>query len=695
MFSKNKKISGRQVFRLLTYDILGLSTLLVPTVLGRTAGRDGIFCIFLGVFAVLLYLAVIGFVLEDIKGDYPEYLQQEFGSFFGLLVQLGYFLYLALLAGYTAYLFAGVVINSLLREVSFFSVLFVIVLLAAYGLWGGIEGRARVYEILFWFLMIPLFFMLFCALNEVETDYWTPIFFSEIESIGSGTYYVFQSLSVVFLVLFLQKHVEKKKTLLVAAKSAILFTGGVHAVLYIILLGIFGADALGTMDFPAVTLMSTIKITGGFFKRADAFMFGIWFFTLYALLAGSVFYAGSILKHLVLLRVHDLAKKEETVERIASCIVLAAVFLIAGLFYKNGENTELYEMFLLYIGTPFVTAVPVVLAVKKWICKGFGNNQGKNKKHVLWLSVILLPFFFCSGCTAPELEERNFPIEAAIDSTKDFSSIWLNVEKQGNRVIDYSHLKVLILGQEFLEDSDAMSELLDLLEKKSSVPRNTYIVAAENAKDIIGLSEKLGESVGNYLEQMFENVSGIKKQSCPTLGMLYQEQENHLETLFIPYIVEQNEKPVVGSYYVWKRGEAAGNVDNGAALLSFFTDNHMEEYTVSLPIGTDVRLFSPHNELFFYEDNGKKIVVKVRCMGEVLYAEEEQGLSDLERHIEDGMNVAAAAILHEQGIDLTNSYRKIGGYKREWYERYQRQPGRYEEEIEIIYDVRIEWATIT
>ena len=46
------------------------------------------------------------------------------------------------------------------------------------------------------------------------------------------------------------------------------------------------------MEYPAVTMMSTIKITGGFLKRTDAFMLAIWFFTLFALLGGTAFYGG-------------------------------------------------------------------------------------------------------------------------------------------------------------------------------------------------------------------------------------------------------------------------------------------------------------------------------------------------------------------------------------------------------------------
>lgn len=77
------------------------------------------------------------------------------------------------------------------------------------------------------------------------------------------------------------------------------------------------------------------------------------------------------------------------------------------------------------------------------------------------------------------------------------------------------------------------------------------------------------ESVGTYLEDYFENVSEIKKTAYPTLGMLYQEQENKMETLFIPYVEEVDQKPAVTKYYVWKRGEAEGMFDSQTALLSF------------------------------------------------------------------------------------------------------------------------------
>ncbi len=66
MFAENHKISGRQTFRLLTYDLLGLGTLMIPPFLAKDAGTDGVFCIFLGMVAGVLYLKMLGVVLGDI-----------------------------------------------------------------------------------------------------------------------------------------------------------------------------------------------------------------------------------------------------------------------------------------------------------------------------------------------------------------------------------------------------------------------------------------------------------------------------------------------------------------------------------------------------------------------------------------------------------------------------------------------------
>lgn len=692
MFAENNRISERQAFRLLTYDLLGLSTLLVPTLLGGVAGRDGIFCIAIGVAASVLYLRLLRVLLEDCVTTFPAYLEQKLGKVIGRLVQGGFFVYLLSLAGYTAYLFADVVLKSLLREESFYLVLTMVLLLALYGLWGGLEGRARVYEILFWFLMIPLFIMLFFALDEIQTDYWSPIFVSNPGNIFMGSYYVFLCFAIIFMVLFLGNYMEKKERLFVAGKRALLFTGGVHAVLYLILIGIFGADALGSMRYPAVTLMSTVRMSGGFLKRTDAFMFAVWFFTLYALLASCIFYGGNILVQLLGKWFPKYGEQKR--QHGAYVAVVMLVGAIACCFYKEYTWMEHYKWFLWCIGTPFVVLVPLILAV----CK---HRSGKKRSsrtgtYAGMLALVLFGSSVLTGCGTAELEERNFPIEIAVQDTDAFTQEFLAAEGAGNRMIDYSHLKVMVLSEEFAEDEVSMQELLELLEQRNEIPQSIYLVVAEDAREILNMQDVLGESVGNYLEQTFENVSQVRKREYPTLGMLYQESDNRNETLFLPYVSKEDDNLVIDRYYVWRRGEAFGSVDSQTAMLSFFTQNQMEKYQLTLKEGAVVALSDAHNEIAFVEQDGKKTVVaKIRCNGEVISkrvaAQKEQ--QALTRQIETYMNQLAQQTLAERQIDVTDSFRKLGA-RRDWYFFYQGQQDAYEQDIEVVYDVVIDWVNL-
>lgn len=101
---------------------------------------------------------------------------------------------------------------------------------------------------------------------------------------------------------------------------------------------------------------------------------------------------------------------------------------------------------------------------------------------------------------------------------------------------------------------------------------------------------ELGQETGTYLEQLIENSSLMEKEAYPTIGTLYAEQENRVETLFLPYVELRDSLPVITGYYAWVRGEAAGRVDAATALLSAFTAGNVESYTLQLGQSDFIRL---------------------------------------------------------------------------------------------------------
>ena len=701
MFSENNQISGRQVFRLLTYDFLGMGTLLLPTMLADTAGRDGIFCILAGILSTFLYLKLLRYLLKGMKTSYPDFLKQKCGKVCGYVLWGGYFLYFILMASYTAYLFSTLMLNGLVENVSFYLVLLLILLLAFYGMAGGIEGRARVYEILFWFLMMPLFLMLFAACREVKPAYWSPVFVADGKEMLNGSYYVFFCYSMVSIVLFLKEYVADRRKCVGAAEKAVWFSGGVFAVLYLILIGLFGAEALAQMKFPAVTMMSRVQITGGFLKRTDAFMFSIWFFTLYAMLNSMVFYSGNLAEKVI----RDCGGYLEGKKRMLPyLILLLLVYGVTVLFYRNQQFLDCVTFLLWKIGTPFVVGVPVLLCLT-------GERKKHNKKvRVLVLVCFLFGCLFLQGCNVAELEDKAFPVLLNIRDQDDFQNVWLNHEYAGNKEVDYNHLKVVLIERSFLEKEAEVEDMLSMLEQEKEVPWNAYVMTTESCDRLAQTEGKLDTLLGNYLEELLENTSGIDQKAYPTLGMLYEERANHLETLYIPFVdieVEQSGavqddtgKPQITAYEVWKRGRAAGLVDTDTAREAFFTQNFADDYTLQLAPELYVKVNTASCRVKETEKIGagglteQIVTVTVTGEGEILSgtvsASEKEQL--LNTRMEDYLNAAATHAL-EKEIDITNSYRNLGADNRTWYFKYQNTPAAYEKDIKIQYLVKINWKS--
>lgn len=726
MFSENNQISGRQVFRLLTYDFLGMGTLLLPTMLADTAGRDGIFCILAGILTTFLYLKLLRYLLKGMKTSYPDFLKQKCGKICGYVLWGGYFLYFILIASYTAYLFSTLMLNGLVENVSFYLVLMLILLLAFYGMAGGIEGRARVYEILFWFLMIPLFLMLFAACREVKPAYWSPVFMADGKEVLSGSYYVLFCYSMVSIVLFLKEYVADRRKCVGAAEKAVWFSGGVFAVLYLILIGLFGVEALAQMKFPAVTMMSRVQVTGGFLKRTDAFMFSIWFFTLYAMLNSMVFYSGNLAAKVI----RDCGGYLEGKKRMLPyLILLLLVYGVTVLFYRNQQFLDCVTFLLWKIGTPFVVGVPVLL------CLTGERKKHKKKVRVLVLVCFLFGCLFLQGCNVAELEDKAFPVLLNIRDQDDFQNVWLNHEYAGNKEVDYNHLKVVLIERSFLEKEAEVEDMLSMLEQEKEVPWNAYVMTTESCDRLAQTEGKLDTLLGNYLEELLENTSGIDQKAYPTLGMLYEERANHLETLYIPFVDIEGEqsgaveddtekeeqsatvwddtekeeeeqqpvmtgKPQITAYEVWKRGRAVGLVDTDTARAAFFTQNFADDYTLQLAPELYVKVDAASCRVKETEKIGagglteQIVTVTVTGEGEILSgtvsASEKEQL--LNTRMEDYLNAAATHAL-EKEIDITNSYRNLGADNRTWYFKYQNTPAAYEKDIKIQYLVKINWKS--
>ena len=357
MFVDNGKISSRQTFRLYVFDLMGIATLLLPPYLAKLCGVDGVWAICIGSFLGFVYLFYLNWIMKKMDSDLMSYLKTEKGMLARGVTEILVGFHSIFTAGFLAYIFTKLIRHSLVQEASYELILLVLVVMAGYAVSGGIECRARVYEVLFWLVLIPYVAMVLASVRNFEVSYVEEIFTTSPGNLGKGIYLVFLLVTPLFFSLFLLRDKGKEYGSMVKSVARALgFTAVILLGSYVLLIGNFGARSLATMDFPIVTLMSTIQFEGNFLKRMDALMVAVWFFTLFALLNLHVHYG---------LMMCQEVKKLKTRKLVSVAFVVVAVFAVAYGFQHISGVLDLFLDYYSYVAVPLMVVGPVVLLVGK------------------------------------------------------------------------------------------------------------------------------------------------------------------------------------------------------------------------------------------------------------------------------------------------------------------------------------------
>lgn len=559
MFSNNSKISIRQVYRLFLFDFLGLGSLALPTILSRMVGSLGWICIIAGCLLGLILLALIAYAQSK---DTDKY--KNVKRVINIITAIqGIFA-----CAFCTKVFVDLVRYSLIPDEKYWLVLVVILAVSSYAIKGGLESRARVYEVLFWFVIIPLVVMLAGAVPNMRLDRIWDVeigasdILSQICAVMKGSYIVFASFMTLIYVLFLKESVEKtqQKYFYGAAAKALIQNGIILLAVYLILLGNFGAKSLQGMRFPVVTLMSTVQIKGSFFKRTDALMMGVWFFTMFALVNINLFYACRLLyqgifqtdevghkenqnckaeenesfqNEIWTQNPHWMAEKIDK-KRIVNICVMLTVFVISLIFNGQEGIMNKYLTVFLHVIVPVLVLIPVML-----ILVGCNANELENRCFPMLAAVDYdeeagrVEFFYTfpkSGLNSDNAQETaNVAIMPVYDT--DFGSARQTYENDLSLDADINHLKVIILGKGFLEREDDYDLMIETLRQEETFPRNTYVAAVDDINHYFELNDSMNNDIGSYIETLLEKKQREEGLELVTIGDLMDEDRDAKENV--------------------------------------------------------------------------------------------------------------------------------------------------------------------
>ena len=360
-------------------------------------------------------------------------------------------------------------------------------------------------------------------------------------------------------------------------------------------------------------------------------------------------------------------------------------------------------------------------------------------------SMIFFAVLCLGGCENTELEERNFPLAAAVTLTKenyqmafgfeqlkdvadeksekentsvllaegkDCMELFLHADGENPGEMDYNHLKALILNRSLLEDEKRLGEFLGYLEEENLFSRNTLLFVTEDEPDqVMEMDTVLKEPVGTYLNERIASDERFKDSEAVTLGSLFRIWENENENLWIPYINCAEDKMILEKYYLMQGRMAAGKVDRETGELALLSEQKMKSYSISLEDAESVTLSNLCCSYAFAEQNGQVTeTVTIKADGkyqgnrellqktkhrdeklEDLHTDSQDGNAlleveaEIEQTLEEKMDAMTEKLQQNQNADGTNSYYKLGAYARDIYLQYQKDWSSYRKNLTVEY----------
>jgi len=357
MFSNNSKISDKQMKKMLVFDMISISTLIIPYIAASGAGKDGLISIIAASAAAAVYGLVMLYFCKRIKCDYMEYCRQTLGRVGTFLFGMFYLVKFIFSAVFVLTLFVTVIHETILPGTNRTVILISLILVSVFYASKKMEVRARTVEILYYLILIPLLLLFLLGLYKVNLSNLLPLAVTDSVSTIKTSYTVFLTFSALELILFATPSVtgeDEKNKFKRKVMQAVLTTSVFNLVVFVIVTGLLGTSGAARKIWSTISVMQMIEIPGGFVQRQDAIMLCLWLVTIFTVTSTLFHYLCSVTKSITGLR------------RQSYILVVYAVLLFLIVMQPLNLDTlfDYYGKYIAYIGFPQSILLPGLLMTR-------------------------------------------------------------------------------------------------------------------------------------------------------------------------------------------------------------------------------------------------------------------------------------------------------------------------------------------
>lgn len=372
-FPNNSKISTNQLKKTIVFEILSISMLVIPNLAVGGAGKDGLVALIAGTIGAALYALLLLFFSDRLETDYMSQCRHTLGRpgafLFGLCYLVKYFFSTV----FVLTLFTTIIHETILPNTNLKVILLFLLLTSIYYGSKQFEVRARLVEILYFIILIPLGLLFLLGIFKIKLVNLFPLMTAPPAAITQTGYLVLLTYSALEMLLFTAPSVtdkESKETKRNKVLQAILLCGVFNLLILVVVVGLLGTTGATRNVWSTVSVMHMIEIPGGFVPRQDAIMLTLWMGSIFTIISTLVFYLCFITKAITGCRQ----------QRYILWFYAAALFVCTMKPLPLQMLYHYYGLYLAYIGFPLSILLPLLLILAARIKTG--KEYPYEKKHL-------------------------------------------------------------------------------------------------------------------------------------------------------------------------------------------------------------------------------------------------------------------------------------------------------------------------
>ncbi|KXG76195.1 GerAB/ArcD/ProY family transporter [Thermotalea metallivorans] len=366
MKRNNDVILSSQLAAILSTTIIGVGILSLPRDVAEGVGPDSWLLILIGSILALIHGLLMYCLVRKFPGEtLVEFSQTLLGKVLGKVISFGFCIYLLIFSAVEVRVFGEVTKQYLLFNTPLEVLGITLLILAVYLARSGIEPIARMSEIIFPIATFTAVLIILPLMPELDMSYLKPVLRTPIKKFITTIPAIFFSYVGIEVLLVFSAFVKDPKKI----KNGVFLTVGLVTFFYlsitVITITRFGLEETSHMTTPVLELFKTIDIPGAFVENIEAFIMSIWILSVFMTLAVIYYGASLILSRL-------LGSKEQNYLVLP---LMPIIYFLALIPDNVAQLSEYMEKFSLYMGTFYISLVPIALLV----ISGFKKKKGGNK----------------------------------------------------------------------------------------------------------------------------------------------------------------------------------------------------------------------------------------------------------------------------------------------------------------------------